>query len=172
MTDLLPRLSSFDMDGTLSDDSHRVDDALNGNWDAYFNPDRNLADTPFWKGVNMARDEARAGNSYVAYLTGRWDGALRPVTIAWLWKYRLPYGELRMRLPSEQGVSVPVFKRDHLLSQLDQYSSITHYDDDPDVVDLINATGEPRLRAVLIPWHTKPAALVGDHNVKVEGAVR
>lgn len=98
-------LALVDLDGVLADDRHRVQFAIQKDWDTYFDPDRILADDPWREGQEMVERLVSEGHE-VQYLTGRWS-SLRTVTEEWLDRNEFPMRRLTMREPlwRSQGLS-------------------------------------------------------------------
>jgi hypothetical protein len=77
-----------DIDGTISDPTHRKHyvecPRAEQDWDAFYSPDRVMADPPINVGLGLARLISTADEFY--FLTGRPE-RLRQATIWWLTKY-------------------------------------------------------------------------------------
>lgn len=87
-------LAVFDLDGTLADTAHRQHflEGPRRDWAGFFSAA--VDDQPLTEGVRLALSSAE--ECEVTYLTGRPERC-RKDTLAWLARYGLPEGRLRMR---------------------------------------------------------------------------
>ena len=85
----------FDIDGTLSDTSHRLHfiEKEPKDWAGFFAAAEN--DEPIWEVITVARSLSVAGHTIVM-MTGRSESS-RALTMKWLGKYRVPFNKLLMR---------------------------------------------------------------------------
>lgn len=156
------RLVLFDIDGVVADDSHRVEFARNKNWGAYFE----LADkdAPLDKGRDLVFKELHEPNTEVQYLTGRRID-LYAVTYRWL---------RRHGFPNEKSITMRGFAHRDILAKYkagvirnaiegNHFSSVLLYEDDPAVVEYVNAQfGEGT--AILCDWYTKHPDMIKHAN--------
>lgn len=160
-------LSIFDIDGTVANDSHRVKYALQKKWTEYFKPGRVLADALIPQGLAYVELALSSGHD-VAYMTGRRSDLL-PATLSWLSKVGLPTN-VKMYMRPLVSTTTPRprladLKTAYLktISATAEYSTILLYEDDPEVVRVVNeatyADGV-EVRAILVPWADKPKELV------------
>jgi phosphoglycolate phosphatase-like HAD superfamily hydrolase len=82
----------FDLDGTLSDCSHRIRMAKSGDWDGFFAAC--FLDTPIYPVIQTANALARFADIWV--WTGR-NNSVYQKTQAWLAMNSVPFQQLRMR---------------------------------------------------------------------------
>lgn len=159
------KLALFDIDGTLADDRHRVQYALERKWPQYFNKKR-LFNDGLWPQGQLALQEKVEDGWEVGYLTGR-RADLRWTTMAWLAVYGFPVRDdvkLIMRPMPKGGEKSPVlsvFKLDIMKSLVasGDYEQVVLFDDDPEVIRLITEELGPEF-AVHCTWHIKESALV------------
>lgn len=164
-------LALIDIDGVVADDSHRIQHALDKNWDDYFHPDNVSQDGVWSEGVELAQGLRLLGFD-VEYLTGRWS-VLRGVTERWMDNNEVPVARLSMREPrwyhtglltdTTEWESLPLaeFKVRHIQQRLDNssYDKVVLYDDDPAVIAAVQeAFGEDA--GVLCEWSKKPEEMV------------
>lgn len=160
----------MDLDGVLADDRHRIQFAVAKDWDAYFSPERILADDPWPEGQELVARLLSEG-FVVQYLTGRWS-SLRAVTEEWLDRNGFPMRRLTMREPlwHPQNLSehagwpstrLGEFKVEYIARtrQSGGYDAIRMYDDDVTVIDAVKAHFGPE-SATLCTWSIKPAEVV------------
>lgn len=164
------RLALVDLDGVLADDRHRIQYAIDKDWDEYFLPERILADDPWPEGQEMVARLVAEG-FVVQYLTGRWS-SLRTVTEEWLDRNGFPMRRLTMREPlwhpqnlSEHGgwpsMRLGEFKVDYIarMRQSGGYDAIHMYDDDPNVIEAVQAHFGSE-SGTLCTWSIKPTEVV------------
>lgn len=166
----MKRLALVDLDGVLADDRHRVQFAIQKDWDEYFSRDRILSDDPWVEGQEMVARLVSEGY-VVQYLTGRWS-SLRTVTEEWLDRNGFPMRRLTMREPQwhPQNLSehsgwpsmrLADFKVEYIARtrQSGGYGEIHMYDDDPNVIEAVKAHfGEDS--ATLCAWSIKPVEVI------------
>jgi phosphoglycolate phosphatase-like HAD superfamily hydrolase len=139
VTDLLPRLAVFDIDGVVADVRHRLHhlERRPKNWAGFFAAARR--DPPLPEGVELAKGYARS--HHLVWLTGRPEH-LREVTLAWLAAQDLPHEWLLMR-PANDRSPARLFKERQLkyLGREAQVDLVV--DDDPAVVTRLLEAGWP-----------------------------
>ena len=93
----MKRAAIFDVDGTLSDCTHRRHfvERKPADWKSFLRPDLVMLDTVIEPVAQLARYLANEFNE-ILIVTGR-DEAQRHVTEKWLAKNDIPYGQLLMR---------------------------------------------------------------------------
>lgn len=150
----------FDIDGTIADDSHRIHFALNKEWVQYFDPTLVALDSVIAEGHAYVELALQNGLD-VGYLTGRRD-TLYDTTAQWLARNGFPAGVLLGMRRMEQKKRLAEFKLDaigYLLADFsNDYDSVILYEDDPEVVRVINEVFPNTAR--LVPWANKPEALI------------
>ncbi len=157
------KLALIDIDGVLANDTHRVQNALNKHWDAYFAPQAVAADA-LWKEGKALVDGLVEDGWTIAYLTGR-RYILRNTTERWLDSHEFPFGRLIMRetqwYQEKEKIRLADFKVEvirGLLTRSD-IDALCLFDDDPEVVEPVqDAIGSQN--AVLCTWNIKPKALI------------
>lgn len=158
MTDIQKKLVLFDIDGVLADDSHRLHYALDKQWPDYFA--RAWMDSPLEEGIAQVRHWEDRPDVELQYLTGRRID-LYDVTKDWLRKYDLPNPErITMRGFAHRDV-LAKFKVGVIRNAIEggYFSSVLLYEDDKEVVRLVNETfGEGT--AVLTTWYVKHSAMI------------
>jgi len=158
MTEIQKKLVLFDIDGVLADDTHRVKYALNKQWGDYF--DRIHLDSPLEEGIELAKSYENRPDVELQYLTGRRID-LYEQTRNWLKFHHLPNPErITMRGFAHRDV-LAKFKVGVIRNALEggYFSSVLLYEDDPEVVRLVNETfGEGT--AVLTTWYVKQSAMI------------
>lgn len=159
------KLALFDIDGVLANDSHRVQFALEHNWGRYFDQRTVAQDTVHEDGWKLAREYGQNPEWTVGYLTGR-GSSLRETTEEWLDSHEFPFGRILMRgwwTANQTGKRelLSEFKARKIRGLLlhPDIEDVVLFEDDPEVVRVIQEEFGPT-RAVLIPWNTKPEALV------------
>lgn len=164
----MAELILFDIDGTLADDRHRYHLALDKRWADYFAFERMMADGVWGLGRMLMtetlrlREQARPDNA-IGYLTGRRaDTVLQ--TRAWLLNNGFPTPrtmpglKLHMK-PVGLKILTPEFKAQKILELVAGFDSVVLYDDDPDVVRVVNEVCGYKVAMHCI-WNNKPAKLV------------
>ena len=148
----------FDIDGVVADDSHRVEFAVRKLWGPYF--ELIGQDTPLQRGFELAWKYANTAGTEVQYLTGR-RVDLYQGTSTWLRDHGFPNPEsITMRGFAHRNI-LAKYKESVFRSALEsgRYRSIVLFEDDPAVVDHLNATfGEGS--AVLCDWYVKNPEMV------------
>lgn len=158
----MTRLALFDLDGTLSDDRHRVQHVLDGDWKTYFEPERVGADTVLDEGMALVKKYQRAGY-VIGYLTAR-RHVLRQTTEDWLDLNGFPQGRLYMKEWEEKRPAAN-FKADtlrHLLS-LNVFEEVVLFEDDPETVAHVNNT--TGAHAIFITYYVKEKAMVKEPSL-------
>jgi hypothetical protein len=137
-----------DIDGVVADVRHRLDH-LRGrypDWGGFFG---GAADDPPLD-VGLALVAELADGHDIVWLTGRPEW-LRAVTAGWLAAAGLPAGELLMRPNRDRRPA-----RDYKLSRIRRIAAAHRIaaivDDDPDVVETLEAAGWPVLLADWVPY--------------------
>lgn len=155
-----PFLILFDLDGVLADDSHRTHFALAKKWHDYFQGIPR--DTVFLAGKALVEQyrEYPEDQVEIQYLTGRRIDTYRN-TKHWLEDNDFPNPDrVTMRGFADRDV-LSKYKVGVIKNVLEggHYSGVLLYDDDPEVVRLVNETfGEGT--ALQTPWYVKPTAMV------------
>lgn len=159
MVDIQKKLVLFDIDGVIADDSYRVQYALDKQWDRYFQ----LAetDTPLQEGVNLANSYKERPDVEIQYLTGRRID-LYETTKLWL--------KFQAQVPNPEKITMRGFAHRDVLAKFKvgvirnaieggYFSSVLLYEDDPEVVRLVNETfGEGT--AILTTWYVKHSEMI------------
>jgi len=151
----------FDIDGVLADDTHRVPQALTGNWAAYFW--MATEDPVILDGLALAVGMAADPNNEVQYLTGR-RVDMYEVTKEWLGKNGFPNPErITMRGFADRDI-LAKYKAGVIGHALNggEFDSVHLYEDDPAVVNYVNEVHgtEEEPAATLVPWGKKNPAMV------------
>lgn len=152
------KLALFDIDGTLANDSHRVQFAVNKQWATYFEPERMLDDRlllPGWVRLWWLRLNGWS----IQYLTGRREDR-REVTVRWLHRKWLPAGTLHMRSFTDK-MPLANFKVTRMedISLRCNYTRVMLLDDDPEVIRFVKERlGEHA--GIHCRWYVKPDAMV------------
>lgn len=158
MIEIKKKLVLFDIDGVLADDTHRVQYALDKQWEEYF--DRIHLDSPLAEGIELARGIAVRPDVELQYLTGRRID-LYEKTKKWLTENGLPNTErITMRGFAHRDI-LSKFKVGVIRNAIEggYFSSVLLYEDDPEVVRLVNETfGEGT--AVLTTWYVKRSEMI------------
>ena len=158
MVDIQKKLVLFDIDGVLADDSHRLQYALDKNWDMYFK--LILLDKPLHEGISSAQVFGDRPDVEVQYLTGRRID-LYEETKQWLTINQLPNPErITMRGFAHRDI-LSKFKVGVIKNAIEggYFSSVHLYEDDPEVVRLVNETfGEGT--ATLTTWYVKNTEMI------------
>lgn len=102
------RVALVDLDGTLSNASHRLD--LLPNWDAFHQA--SIDDAPVWDVINLVNC---LSDCEVVVITERPEKA-RPITEEWLARYKVRYDRLLMRSDNDFRTSIEV--KDGFLSEI------------------------------------------------------
>lgn len=131
----------FDIDGTLSDPTHRLH-YIQGDvkdWDAFFSA---VGDDPVHEHVADVLYALEHTDNHIVIVSGRSDQC-REETVAWFDINGIPYYALYMRRAGDHRPDYQV-KRD-LLVQLrrDGYEPVMVFDDRKKVVDMWRAEGIP-----------------------------
>ena len=145
-------LAVFDIDGVVADVRHRLHhvESKPKNWDAFFAGAAD--DPPIPAGIALAAEYAR--DHELVWYTGR-PQRLRRTTIAWLRQHGLRAAVLHMRPPRDFRPA-PLYKTD-LLADLARRAEIgVVVDDDPAVVEALQAAGYP---ARLVDFFPRDEAL-------------
>jgi FMN phosphatase YigB (HAD superfamily) len=135
------RLTLFDMDGTLCDDAHRYPLYLAQDWAGYFGDVEPLKD-PVWPDGKAIYDEAVERGDDIYVLTARLERN-RWVSEEWLRQNGFDkVKEIILRPEEEHDVRPPQFKAQvvKLLSESGVWDEVVLVDNDPDVVEAINAS--------------------------------
>lgn len=151
-------LALIDIDGVLANDEHRVEFALKRLYYEYFKPERMAADSPLQGGRDLIA-RLRADGVQIQYMTGRREDR-RAVTTNWLVQHGFPVEPLHMRGRYE---SMPLanFKQSRIKTMIDSeiYDSIVLYDDDPEVIRVVQESfGEEYGHHCT--WYTKKKAMI------------
>jgi hypothetical protein len=138
----------FDIDGVLADVSARLHHLATRPkaWEAFFAAATD--DPPLAPGIELARTYAQGHD--LAYLTGRPERT-RALTEAWLDRHRLPAGTVYMR-PDRDHRAARLFKVEMLRTLARQRTITVVVDDDPAVIDAVNAAGFPGMLAEWLPY--------------------
>lgn len=156
----MPTLHLLDLDGVLCDDSKRVPFALSKQWTEYFA--RIPQDDIHPDGLNLYLEMLSKGNEF-GYLTGRRQDT-RSDTVEWLDRFGMDTTvPLIMRRFADAGRRLPEFKVAVLLDLLHEdgsYDKIVLYDDDPAVINAVNALCQPALVGVHCAWNAKPLEMI------------
>jgi hypothetical protein len=131
----------FDIDGTVTDPSHRrhlVEGEVK-DWEAFYAA--SAGDQPIWSVITVARALHDAGHILV-YSTGRPD-SIRMVSQKWMDKYRLPKGAMYMRANGDHRedfvVKAELF--DRIKAQYPKETIGGVFEDRQQVVDMYRARG-------------------------------
>jgi len=154
----MTHLDLIDIDGVLADDQHRVHHALAARWAEYFDETAMAADTSIEEGLALVKERIATGGE-VQYCTGRREDR-RFVTTKWLLDNGYPTLPLLMK-ERGTGTTLAEYKRQVIedLLATGEFESITLWDDDPEVVRVIQeAFGETS--AVHCVWRIKHPDLV------------
>lgn len=153
------KLALFDIDGVLANDTHRVDHALNRNWDKYFDKNLMASDGVWEQGRSMIEDK-RAEGFTIAYLTGRRDDR-REVTEDWLLENNFPWGRVIMREWDYYDLRLAELKALVVGKLVDsgKFEDVVLFDDDPEVIQEVQEEVGIS-HAVHCTWHVKQKALV------------
>jgi hypothetical protein len=148
----------FDIDGTLSDVTHRRHHVTNGNrdWDAFFGA---MGDDPVVEDVAWLFhriNESSDDGFDIFIFTGRPE-KYREVTIGWLWENALKDYESMLMRPDGDYRPDTEIKRE-MLDRLraDGYNVRFVVDDRPSVVAMWRAEGLTVLQVDSGEWETKP----------------
>jgi phosphoglycolate phosphatase-like HAD superfamily hydrolase len=150
MSDLTPArrpLAVFDIDGVVADVRHRLHhvETRPKDWDSFFA--EAAVDPPIAAGLALAAEYA--ADHDLVWLTGR-PQRLRRATVAWLRHHGLRVAVLHMR-PSRDFRPAPRFKTD-VLTEIARRSEIgVVVDDDPAVVEALQAAGFPARLVEFVP---------------------
>ena len=153
------KLALWDLDGTLADDSHRVDHAIARRWTQYFDPYKVANDSVIEEGRDMLLDLYEDGWG-ISYLTGR-RNTLFDTSSNWLDYHGFPNPEqIKMRTFAEDMplADFKVMVIGDLLSTRN-YDEVVLFDDDPEVIRLVRETYGSKV-AVHCTWRIKPKSLV------------
>ena len=154
----MSKLALFDIDGVLADDRHRVEHAIARQWFKYFDKDAMAADAVWLQGRRMVQNAQMLGWDS-AYMTGRREDR-REITENWLDDNGFPIGRVIMRqwsqtMPLANLKTAKVGK----IIDLDRFNAIRLYDDDPEVIKLVQETHGDEF-AYHCTWHTKEKSLI------------
>ncbi len=138
-------LAVFDIDGVLSDVSHRLHHLREWRWDEFFA----AADRDPLLDEGAARLRAALVDHDVVYLTGRPERNRR-LTERWLARHGLPTGPLHMR-DDDDHRPARVVKRQVIRRLARTRTVAAVLDDDPAVVELLAADGWPVELATWLP---------------------
>lgn len=146
-------LSVFDVDGVLADVTHRLHHlrARPQRWERFFT----TADGDPLLEEGAARLRAALADHDVVYLTGRPERT-RGLTERWLARHDLPTGPLIMRADLDHRPARHM-KREVLRELGRTREIVSVLDDDPDVVDVLEADGWPVELATWLP-HSRTLA--------------
>lgn len=129
----------FDLDGTLSDASHRLH-YIKGdkkNWDQFYA--QCVADGPIWPMIHTSAAFYRQGNIKVEIWTGRSD-VVREETEKWLVKYGVQYHNLRMRPDGDYRPDVELKHAWLEDSAVTGFPNLV-FEDRPGMVDMYRSNG-------------------------------
>lgn len=143
-------LAVIDIDGVVADVRHRLHHVHRHQWQRFFAAAH--ADPVLAEGAGLVADLARGHD--IVWLSGRPEW-LRPVTVDWLTRHRLPAEEVHLR-PDGDYRPARVFKLE-VLQTLAPRAIAAFVDDDREVVDAAVAAGYP---AALADWVPKDAGLL------------
>jgi uncharacterized protein YcgL (UPF0745 family) len=151
-------LALFDIDGVIANDKHRTRFAVARQWDWYFQSTRMFKDAVWPEGRLLLAAHIDADDQ-VGFLTGRREDRRR-VTELWMRRNKIPFTSdwLLMRQLGDRRIlaDVKVAKVKELIAQ---GYEVVLYEDDPHVVDSVNAEcGEGT--AVLCTWSVKEKAMI------------
>jgi hypothetical protein len=142
-------LAVIDIDGVVADVRHRLHHVHRHQWQQFFAAAD--ADPLLVEGASLVADLERGHD--IVWLSGRPEW-LRPVTVDWLTRHRLPADEVHLR-PDGDYRPARVFKL-AVLRAVAPRAIAAFVDDDVEVVDAALAAGYP---AVLADWVPKDAGL-------------
>lgn len=126
-----------DLDGTITDNTHRLSLIKEKRWDEYFV--RAKDDLPHQKEIDLVNEFYTHGFGIIL-TTGRPEKT-RELTVTWLGKYKVKWNHLFMRKDKDFRKN-PLVKKDHL----DEiwalgYTPILGLDDHPVVIKMWNEAG-------------------------------
>lgn len=153
-------LALLDLDGVLANDNHRVQHALDKQWDKYFAKDAILQDGVWPQGKALHDTLRDDPDTEIQYLTGRRED-LTSVSMLWLMISGFSRGKVRTRPFTAAGVPLANFKSD-VIKQIKQERPgvlVVLYDDDPEVIKQVRKDHGFEA-AVHCTWHIKKKALV------------
>jgi len=157
------RLVLWDLDGTLADDRHRIQYALDKNWVEYYAWANIVNDAVHPEGREAFFHELNQPDTYFGYLTGRREDVRIPTT-EWLEAQGFPQSKyLIMRQFSQPSTELPLAnlkaKTVEQLLATGKYSEVVLFDDDPEVFRVVTEQHGPG-SAVHCTWYIKEKALV------------
>ncbi|MFC4945418.1 hypothetical protein [Pseudonocardia sp. GCM10023141] len=140
-------IAVFDIDGVLADVSHRLHhiQGRSHDWGRFFR----TADRDPLLAEGAERLRAALIDHDVIYLTGRPEWTRR-LTERWLARHGLPTGPLIMRDDYDRAPA-PLLKRGELRRLARSRTIASVLDDDPSVVDVLEADGWPVELATWLP---------------------
>jgi len=153
-------IALLDLDGVLANDNHRVQYALNKQWDSYFDKDRIFQDG-VWPQGKALHDALKADpDTEIQYLTGRRED-LKAISSLWLMSNGFSKGVVRTRPFAASGVPLANFKS-AVIKQIKERQPnvlVVLYDDDPEVIRVVQRDHGIE-SGVHCTWHIKKKALV------------
>jgi uncharacterized protein YcgL (UPF0745 family) len=151
-------LALFDIDGVIANDKHRTHFAVARQWDWYFQSTRMFRDDVWPEGRLLLQRHLCAGDQ-VGFLTGRREDR-RPVTELWMRRHGIPFTPewLLMRQLGDKRILAEI-KVEKVKELVAQGYEVVLYEDDPHVVDSVNAACGAGT-AVLCTWSVKDKAMI------------
>lgn len=151
----MSKIALFDMDGTLSDDSHRRHLYVPGQYTEYWTPELIMQDPPFSPALELV-NSLRGDGWSIGVMSARRAEYNRKVTEEWLALNGVAAFPIFLRGESDKDLSPAEFKTKAFSIYMTSpgvilFEEAVLYDNDPDVVNLVNATyGDGH--AVLTTW--------------------
>jgi hypothetical protein len=151
----MTKLALFDLDGTLSDDSHRRDLYIPGTYSEYWNPELMLQDQPFPGALDLI-SRLQADGWSIGVLSARLASYNAEVTEAWLAYNALNLYPVFLRTDENKDLTPPEYKSKIMSIYATpigkaMFEEVVLYDNDPDVVDRIHADLGDEY-ATLVSW--------------------
>lgn len=145
------KLALWDIDGTLSDDSHRRHYFLEGDYARYFSRSLMMSDPVLDEGRAEFVSLARSGWN-LGFVTARRERN-RPATESWLEAHSLK-GPWPLFMRSDDAEQSPAeFKASVIFQFLDNGYEVSFYEDDPSICVELNRTFEgSNLSVFRVPW--------------------